>query len=316
MIGALVLADDATGALELGALLAAEGISATVSFDREAPPSNEADALVIDTETRHVAPEEARHIVLKAARNFPAPYVYKKTDSTLRGNIAAEFAGLMEVYPDRTLHFAPAYPALGRTVVNGTLLVNGVPVAQTEFAADRFNPIVESHIPTLLGTSVYVVIPDGSTELDISQLPVSANVLASGSGGYARHWIKHLPLPRRQVPVLPRVRTLHVVCGSLHPASLRQAECARPLRNVTVMTGQDPEPPDPLPDAVIIFGGDTAYQLLTSMDIRDLAPLGEVLPGVPLSLARYRDSPLIVITKAGGFGDDRLVALIQQRLQP
>src|SRR5262249_24425294 len=160
------------------------------------------------------------------------------------------------VYPDRPIHFAPAYPALGRTVVNGTLLVNGVPVAQTEFGADRFNPIVESHIPTLLGNSTSVVVHDGITELDISQLPVSANVVASGSGGSARHWIKHLPLSRLEPPPLPRAQTLHVVCGSLHPASLRQAEGARPLRNVTVMTGQDPQPPDPLPDAVIIFGGD------------------------------------------------------------
>lgn len=49
---------------------------------------------------------------------------------------------------------APAFPAVGRTTVNGVLLVNGVPVAETQFARDPVSPVKESHIPTLLVTSM------------------------------------------------------------------------------------------------------------------------------------------------------------------
>jgi uncharacterized protein YgbK (DUF1537 family) len=193
------------------------------------------------------------------------------------------------------------------------LLVNGIPVSQTEFASDPFNSIRESHIPTLLGSSPAVVLHDSATDVDLAALPFSANVLAAGSGGYARHWLTHLPLPRREAPALPRARTFHVICGSLHPASLRQAECARRLPKVTVAAGQNHELPQPLPDALIIFGGDTAYATLTAMGVEELTPLGEVLPGVPVS---HAGTALTVITKAGGFGEDHLVALIQEKLHP
>ena len=57
--------------------------------------------------------------------------IYKKTDSTLRGNIAAELRALADLFPTWRIGYAPAYPALGRTVKNGVLYVDDVPVSET-----------------------------------------------------------------------------------------------------------------------------------------------------------------------------------------
>jgi uncharacterized protein YgbK (DUF1537 family) len=50
---------------------------------------------------------------------------------------------------------APAFPAVGRTTVDGVLLVNGVPVAETQFATDPISPVKESSILGLLEQSIH-----------------------------------------------------------------------------------------------------------------------------------------------------------------
>ncbi len=58
----LSFADDATGALEVGAQFVTRGVQAKIWFGAEPPgPQSVAPggALVIDTETRHLAPEDA-----------------------------------------------------------------------------------------------------------------------------------------------------------------------------------------------------------------------------------------------------------------
>jgi uncharacterized protein YgbK (DUF1537 family) len=117
----LALADDATGALEAGAQFAREIMPVPVWFGVESPDLEMfagPECLVIDTETRHLTPSEAGARVRRFARPDIAA-VYKKTDSTLRGNIAAEFRALRDAYPERPLVYVPAYPDLGRTVVSG-----------------------------------------------------------------------------------------------------------------------------------------------------------------------------------------------------
>jgi uncharacterized protein YgbK (DUF1537 family) len=76
--------------------------------------------------------------------------VYKKIDSTLRGNIGVEVLAAMEASGAPKTIVAPAFPAVGRTTVGGVLLVNGKPVSQTQFANDPVSPVAESHIPTLI----------------------------------------------------------------------------------------------------------------------------------------------------------------------
>src|SRR5215211_3294140 len=121
----LALADDMTGALEVGAKFRGAGIPCVVSAKPIAVQS--APVVVFDTETRHCSPEfaaeEIRRFVLDSGVADPR-LIYKKTDSTLRGNISAELRALADLFPEWLIGYAPAYPALGRTVRNGILHVD------------------------------------------------------------------------------------------------------------------------------------------------------------------------------------------------
>jgi len=89
----------------------------------------EAQALVIDTETRHLGTAEAARVVARlaraASRRGRGGLQEDGLDSA--GNIAAELVAMREVWPDRPVVYVPAYPALGRTVRRGRLYVHGVP---------------------------------------------------------------------------------------------------------------------------------------------------------------------------------------------
>ena len=64
---------------------------------------------------------------------------------------------------------APAYPALGRTVRNGVLYVDGVAVAQSAFAHDALNPIRGSSVSAMLGPDLPCTIFDGETDSDLRE---------------------------------------------------------------------------------------------------------------------------------------------------
>ncbi len=105
----LVLADDATGALEAGAKLADRGSRCLVTLHRDLTAAP--DALVVDAETRHLTREAALACVrglAREARRRGVRHLYKKTDSTLRGHIGAEFQALLDVFPERPLLYVPA----------------------------------------------------------------------------------------------------------------------------------------------------------------------------------------------------------------
>ncbi|MBI5085319.1 MAG: four-carbon acid sugar kinase family protein, partial [Acidobacteria bacterium] len=147
----IVLADDLTGALEAGAQFAGAGAVAVVLT--KDPPKFDVPVVIIDTETRHLAPPEAARRVFRHAqwaKDAGVALIYKKTDSTLRGNIGAELGALLGAFPGRRLTYAPAYPQLGRTVVHGRLLLDGLPVEQTPFAGDPIDPVTESNIEVVL----------------------------------------------------------------------------------------------------------------------------------------------------------------------
>src|SRR5207253_1405487 len=159
----LALADDMTGALEAGAKFRASGIE-TMVLTKPAP-SGLAPTVVVDTETRRLAPAAAAARVKQFVADAPgASLIYKKTDSTLRGNIAAELRALADLYPDWRIGYAPAYPALGRTVRGGILYVDSIPVDRTAFGQDALNPICSSSVAEMLGPGLACRIFDGETD--------------------------------------------------------------------------------------------------------------------------------------------------------
>ena len=73
-------------------------------------------------------------------------------------------------------------------------------------------------------------------------------------------------------------------------------------------------------DAVIVFGGDTAYAILEELGHPEMRPIGEVVEGVPVSAiarkaaGRKGEGPLYLISKAGGFGPIDVLHLIRTNL--
>ncbi|MBW7460650.1 four-carbon acid sugar kinase family protein, partial [Paenibacillus sepulcri] len=117
-----MIADDLTGANDSGVQLAASGYSASVLFrlDEEAPGS--VDAVVLNTDSRADSPQTAYAKVRNAAdyvSRLSAGIVYKKLDSTLRGNIGAELDAVYDAFKPDFIVLAPAYPGNGRTTENG-----------------------------------------------------------------------------------------------------------------------------------------------------------------------------------------------------
>ncbi len=136
--GGLVVADDVTGATDTGHRLAARGYDVVVGRQSACP---DADVLVRTTDSRHLTPERAAARVTDALTGVQSDVVYKKIDSTLRGNVVAEVDAAMAATEGDLGVVAPAFPAQGRTTDEGTQFVAGQPV-------DRSEPGVDGQLPT------------------------------------------------------------------------------------------------------------------------------------------------------------------------
>jgi uncharacterized protein YgbK (DUF1537 family) len=254
----LVLADDLTGALEAGAKFAGQGIRTLVSTELSLRPKGcdeSIGVLVIDAETRHLPPAEAGQRVRElahAAGEQGFRYLYKKTDSTLRGNIASELGALAEAFPGSALLYVPAYPRMGRTVKRGMLYVHGAPVSETEFARDGLNPVKASSIarvlpagplpvvciapddPAVAGRAAQpaLLLCDGETDHDLEvaaeTFVQSASLrLAAGPAGFLHFLAPSVNLPREPAAGLPVIRAALVVNGSQHGVSIEQVRYAK-----------------------------------------------------------------------------------------
>src|SRR5918994_2700989 len=146
-----VIADDLTGAGDAGVQLVHAGYRTAVFFRESGVLADDLDAVAFDTDSRAMPAGFAAKRVLEAARAArEARIVYKKLDSTLRGNVAAELAAALGGSGRKHIVFAPAFPAAGRTTVGGTQRVHGVPVDETEMANDPHTPVTNAHVPSLL----------------------------------------------------------------------------------------------------------------------------------------------------------------------
>jgi len=163
----LVIADDFTGANDAGSGLAQAGARVHVLFSSEARlDAAIADVWVISTDSRAVSAEEAAARSAAVVRQHEAfvrqGWLFKKIDSTLRGNIGAEVRAALAASGKKRALVVPAVPHLGRVTRNGEVAVNGVPLIDTEYASDPKTPVISARVLTQLGI-------DGS-EIDLATL--------------------------------------------------------------------------------------------------------------------------------------------------
>lgn len=253
----LMIADDFTGALDAGVQFAKKGFKTRVlvrdSFEGLGE-TQEVDVMVVDAETRHKTPGEAYKIVyeiVKPAVEAGVSYLFKKTDSALRGNIGAELSAMLDAADGQVLSFVPALPRMGRTTEKGIHYIEGVPVRDSVFGADPFEPVTTSDVTELIHQQSKVcvqVIPRGEILTmasrktigvydcvsDEQMMEIGRNLkkqgslrLLAGCAGFAEivpellGW-KELP---GESPILPE--KFLVVCGSVNPITVKQLDYAQ-----------------------------------------------------------------------------------------
>ncbi|KVE85585.1 four-carbon acid sugar kinase family protein [Burkholderia cepacia] len=131
----LIVADDLSGAADCAVAGLRHGLTAMVVLDtaHAATPPHGVDVLSIDVDSRRAPKDVAarRTVDAVASLSGAGTRIYKKVDSTLRGNFAAEVAALASRVGMAIV--CPAYPASGRTTVDGRQWVRGVPVEASEY---------------------------------------------------------------------------------------------------------------------------------------------------------------------------------------
>ena len=176
----LVVADDLTGGTDTGHSFAARGYETVVRIDPDfdAP---DAAVLVVDTDSRYVGRDEAAARVRDVVASTAAAVVYKKVDSTLRGNLGAEIVAAYDAMDADAAAVAPAFPSNDRVTACGHHLVGGELITDTETGNDPDSPIETSHLPCFLGTQIDDPIVHAEVERVASRTAVAA--LSRGDDG-------------------------------------------------------------------------------------------------------------------------------------
>jgi D-threonate/D-erythronate kinase len=148
-----IIADDLTGANDSGVQLAQHGLKTSVLFDIDKDSIHNYEGIIFDSDSRSIEREEAYQKVKEAAsflKEAGFSSIFKKIDSTMRGNIGAEIDAIYHVVKPDFMMIAPGYPKNNRTILNSTHYLNGVPLAETEISKDPKTPVTLSFLPELL----------------------------------------------------------------------------------------------------------------------------------------------------------------------
>ncbi len=254
MIQLLIIADDFTGALDTGVQFARIGTPTKVFTNYELLKKNElpeCDVLVINTETRHLAPEQAFETIrqiMNEVKGKDIAYIYKKTDSALRGNIGSELSALYDSGLQNVIHFIPAYPKMNRITAGGIHYIDGVPVAESVFGKDPFDPVVHSNVSDLIHEQTDIpVIPvsalgcreqnngiavyDAASEEDMKSIgrylfEHEKPRIMAGCAGFASVLPEFLNLRTGNREIPPLSDKFLVICGSVNPITVRQMKYA------------------------------------------------------------------------------------------
>jgi D-threonate/D-erythronate kinase len=290
-----ILADDLTGAADASVPFAGRREVAVLLPGARAAG---ASLTAIDTETRGLPAAAAAAVVAAACEGLTGG-VYKKVDSTLRGPVGAELEAARRALGRKAVVLAPSLPAQGRLVRHGRLRVDGVD---------------QGRVIDLVGVSRGLRVMDAATDADLDRVAEACaadpTLLPAGSAGLAAAFAR-LEGPPQEASVLPVVARVLVAVSSRHPASLAQVGVVRAAakpeievhqRLATSLARLVAERLTHLegPVAVIATGGDGAVAVCRELEITELRPILELMPGLVLS--RTPRDGLWLVTKAGGFG--------------
>lgn len=156
MIHTAVIADDITGANDIGIMYYKAGLSSTVySFEllEQTRISQDRDTVIIDTNSRFLTQNEAYDRVYTAAgyfKNTGVRQYYNKQCSVFRGNIGAEFDALLDALDENFAVVVLGFPDNGRTTRHGCHYVYGTLLENSQFAKDPVHPMKCSDLVQIL----------------------------------------------------------------------------------------------------------------------------------------------------------------------
>lgn len=350
-----VIADDFTSATDALAAFAQRGWPTRVVLGEGLCAPHVPEVWSTDTDSRAVEDAVAATRVAAWAHQWrDADILVKQFDSTLRGPVACEVIAAWKASGRRKLLVAPAFPAAGRTTVDGEVRVDGVPVAATAFSRDPATPVRVSSLPSLfaaVGQQLHVardaaeairlldrvdaVVVDARTEADLHELVLAARQLRdfmwAGSTGLLRALALALPGRQQPVPAWNGARLPGVVVGSFNPRSRAQLRHAEACGALVWATPDERGASDALTaelvervcdavlagrcDGLAVTGGETAKHIARRLQAFEIAVLREVESGIPLCLMRTPAGEIPLVTKAGGFGDDDVFERCLQSLR-
>ncbi|GLR66850.1 HPr kinase [Acidocella aquatica] len=153
------IADDYTGASDLANTLTRNGLRTvqTIGVPAAGLPLADVDAVVVSLKSRSIAAADAVASSRAAARwlrGQGAAHVMFKIcstfDSTDAGNIGPVTLALQADGGVESLLVTPAFPETGRTVYQGHLFVNGVPLNESPLKDHPLNPMRDSNLVRVL----------------------------------------------------------------------------------------------------------------------------------------------------------------------
>lgn len=257
----VVVADDFTGANDTGVQFCKRNLKSIVIINKDniGKSLKDCDVLVVDTESRFDDKEKAynkTYEIGKILKTENIKYIYKKLDSTFRGNIGAEISGLMDSLEIKYAVMVPAFPSNQRITKDGMVYVKGVLLAETEISNDPRTPVKESFIPKivsqqtdkrielinfrevqagkqnliqkvhqLMNAGIKIIVIDAQDDRDLDLIAavtasIKEKILFVGSPGFAEYLPKYLdPCKVKKINV--------VIAGSVSEVTRKQVDYAK-----------------------------------------------------------------------------------------
>ena len=249
----LIVADDLTGASELGGIAFNCGLTVRILLDSENMVLFPEDVIILDSNSRNMAPEEAYQKVKKLISCVDISsfdLVFKKVDSLLRGPLASEIKALLDVMDIDQAYLVPANPSMNRIIRSGKYYVDNVPVNRTDFRLDPHYPRTSKYVRDLITDScnalitaddpnhksrIRIMIPDmtSSEELRsfVKDLPDEPMLLAGASDFFKELiFAKFNRKPSDEVRRFIITRSTHFLIGSNSQSS---------KKTVRILAGKD-----------------------------------------------------------------------------
>ncbi|MFV0605239.1 MAG: four-carbon acid sugar kinase family protein [Niabella sp.] len=227
---AIVIADDFTGAAEVAGISLQYGFSSEIYFDTKFQCNNNVTIVCTDSRSKKLSTALAVvQSVVENIRHHKVDFLYKKTDSALRGHIVEELLLQMKIMQQQTALLVPANPSLGRTIINGTYFINGKPISETAFAKDPEFPITASNLKKIFKNKISIAqciesnLPTGiiigetkdRADVDCWATKTADNILLAGAGDFFGALLKKQY--RLQTIKPPVIQLPHLyVCGTAY----------------------------------------------------------------------------------------------------